>query len=106
MVVYLLSNGESEVFDLSSKAEKKFESLDQTQSFIGDQFDTDVIRTDRLLAHITTDKPFYWPGEVIFTQIFLVDVFSKYPKMSGHEAHFYVLDGSNKEIFKSETRKL
>lgn len=33
--------------------------------------------TQRLLYHITTDKPVYKPGEYMFIELYLVDAFSK-----------------------------
>jgi len=35
----------------------------------------------RVLAHITTDKPVYYPGEVVFVETYLVDALTKQPKI-------------------------
>jgi len=37
--------------------------------------------SNRILAHVTTDKTEYRPGEFIFTQTYLVDALSKLPKI-------------------------
>ena len=37
---------------------------------------------DKLLAHITTDKPFYKANEVVFIEVFVVDSLNKTPKFT------------------------
>ena len=36
---------------------------------------------NRLLAHLSTDKPVYKPGEVMFIEIYLIDALTKEPKL-------------------------
>lgn len=33
----------------------------------------------RVLQHITTDKPFYKKGDIVFVEVFLVDALTKVP---------------------------
>jgi len=37
--------------------------------------------TERLLAHVSTDKPFYKQGELVFIEVYVVDALTKKPKI-------------------------
>ena len=38
-----------------------------------------IVSDDRILAHISTDKPFYQPGETVFVEVHLIDSITKKP---------------------------
>jgi hypothetical protein len=37
------------------------------------------VSDDRLLAHVSTDKPYYQPGETVFVEVHLIDAITKKP---------------------------
>jgi len=58
------------------------------------------------LAHISTDKPYYKPGEVVFIEVFVVDSITKVPKNTSSLATSKILDSFGKEVFTSPSRSL
>ena len=59
--------------------------------------------SERILAHISTDKPYYMPGETVWVETYLIDSITKLPKFSSQNiyATCVILDSFNTEVFRS-----
>src|SRR5439155_1331228 len=58
--------------------------------------------TRRWLAHLTTDKPLYRPGEVVYARAALLDAFSRVPADGSSWANFQVRSPRGDEVHRSE----
>lgn len=79
---------------------------------------------ERLLAHVSTDKPFYKPNEVVFIEVHIVDALTKTPYISDSvdvsispmakdyvykpiiSADAQILDSFDQEVFMCASRNL
>lgn len=43
----------------------------------------------RYLAHVSTDKPFYKPNEVVFVEVFIIDALTKQPMLNNQSYDIY-----------------
>jgi len=77
--------------------------MQSSQVFIGPNTDDQVI-PGRFLTHVSSDKPFYWPGEVMFIEAFVIDAFTKYPAAGfsqGVEAQATIINHDSVVVFRS-----
>jgi hypothetical protein len=57
----------------------------------------------RYLAHVSTDKPFYKPNEVVFVEVFIIDALTKQPMLNNLSYDIYaqvtILNSFKQQVF-------
>ena len=64
--------------------------------------------TDKTLAHISTDKPFYMPGEIVWIEVYFMDSITKVPKYTTTDMYSdcVIYNSNDHEVFRSSSIRL